>query len=73
MITYSELYDVWRKEKYNEKLQKLPKNFENEIETYFKEKNEASTKEKNSIFEEETQKAKKQLGNAASLLKEIVI
>ena len=73
MITYSDLYEVWRKEKYNEKLQKLTKDFIEEAEEYFKDKKESAKRNEDSIFSEETAKSKKQLENAANIIREIII
>jgi len=73
MITYSDLYEIWRKEKYNEKLQKLTKDFIEEAEEYFKEKKESTKRNEDSIFSEETAKSKKQLENAANIIREIII
>lgn len=73
MITYSDLYEALRKEKYNEKLQKLPKNFLIQLETYFREKKAITNKEsEDSIFSEEIAKTKKQLENAKSIVKELL-
>lgn len=73
MITYSDLYEALRKEKYNEKLQKLPKNFFVQLGAYLREKKVIANKEdEDSIFNEEIAKTKKQLENAKSIVKELL-
>lgn len=74
MITYSDLYEALRKEKYNEKLQKLPKNFLPQIGSYFDEKKDIIEKgEDDSIFGEEVIKTKKQLENAKSVIRDLLM
>ena len=46
MITYSELYEALRKERYNEQLQVLSKNFINDVAEYFRDKKNFSEKVK---------------------------
>ena len=45
MITYQEIYDILRKEKYNEALQQLPKKFLGEIASYLAEKKDIVNRE----------------------------
>ena len=45
MITYNDIYEASRKERYSEQLQSLPKNFVEEIAEYLKEKKETASKE----------------------------
>ena len=71
MITYSELYEILRKEKYNEQLQQLPKNFSKEISEYFSDKKKIAEKS-NEQFSDVIAKTKKQLENAVAVLKEII-
>jgi len=71
MITYSELYELLRKEKYNEQLQLLPKNFFKEITEYFQDKKKMTEKE-NDMFSDAIIKTKKQYENAISVLREII-
>lgn len=74
MITYSDLYEALRKEKYNEKLQKLSKNFLAQIESYFNEKKSMASKdEDDSLFGEEVTKTKKQIENARSIVRELLM
>ena len=71
MITYSELYEILRKEKYNEQLQVLPKNFFKEIAEYFSDKKKI-TEKSDEVFSDAIIKTKKQFENAISVLKEII-
>jgi len=72
MITYSDLYEATRKERYSEQLQPLPKNFISEIAEYLKEKKQLSLKE-DDIFSDMIAKTKKQLENAITLFRELMI
>jgi len=71
MITYAELYELLRKEKYSEPLQKLTKGFFNEVAAYFRDKKKIAEKD-NELFNEAIAKTKKQLENAISILKELI-
>ena len=71
MITYAELYEFLRREKYSEQLQVLPKNFFNEASSYFKDKRRIANKS-NELFDEAISKTKKQLENAITILKELI-
>lgn len=73
MITYQELYDILRKEKYNEVLQQLPKNFLEEISEYLKEKKELlGNDEGKGLFSETVRMTRKQLDNAMTMIKDIM-
>ncbi len=71
MITYNEIYETLRKEKYSEQLQPLPKNFIPEIGEYIKDKGKVSEQEHN-LFSQATAKSNKQLENAISLFHELM-
>jgi len=71
MITYAELYELLRKEKYAEQLQVLPKGFFNEVAAYFRDKKRVANKE-NELFNEAIAKTKKQLENAILILRELI-
>jgi len=71
MLTYSELYEILRKEKYNEQLQLLPKSFFREISEYFQDKKKI-TEKNDDIFSDAIIKTKKQYENAIAVLKEII-
>ncbi|MEM3091427.1 MAG: hypothetical protein QXX55_00785 [Candidatus Pacearchaeota archaeon] len=72
MITYNDLYEAARKERYSEQLQPLPKNFINEVSEYLKEKKQLSLKE-DDTFSDVITKTKKQLENALTLFRELMI
>jgi len=71
MITYKEIYDAAKKERYSESLQPLPKNFIKDFAAYLKEKKEAASEEKD-VFSDSLLKTKKQLENAVTLFQEIM-
>lgn len=71
MITYNELYELLRKERYSEQLQVLPKSFLKEVFDYFDEKKKVSDKEEG-LFSDISLKNKKQYENAISIFKEIL-
>jgi DNA replication initiation complex subunit (GINS family) len=72
MITYKDIYDAARKERYSEQLQPIAKNFINEVANYLKEKKEIASKE-NDDFSDVIIKTKKQLENAQTLFKEFML
>lgn len=72
MITYHDLYDVLRKERYNEELQQLPKDFIKSVAEYLKEKKEMSEK-KEDLFSEAIDKEKKKFENSKAVFKEIIM
>lgn len=72
MITYNDIYEVSRKERYSEQLQKLPKNFISDVSNYLKEKKEIANREED-VFSDSGIKSKKQLENAITLFKELML
>ena len=70
MITYNDVYDAVRKER-SEELQQLPKNFLEEVASYLREKREFSFKAED--FSDESIKTKKQIENAMTLFKELIL
>ncbi|MEK6840383.1 MAG: hypothetical protein AABX79_00310 [Nanoarchaeota archaeon] len=72
MITYNDIYEAARKERYSEQLQSLGKNFVEEVAEYLKDKKEAASKEDN-IFSDAIAKTKKQLENAVTLFNELML
>ena len=72
MITYNEIYEAARKERYSEQLQKLPKRFVDDVADYLKSKKEMSMKE-DDLFSDVIIKTKKQLENAITLFKELML
>ena len=71
MITYNDIYESARKERYSDQLQALSKNFILEISEYLKEKKGIVSKD-DDIFSEMIAKTKKQLENATTLFKELM-
>src|SRR3989344_373196 len=72
MITYNELYEASRKERYSEQLQNLPKDFISSVSEYLKEKRSMSSKE-DDAFSDIITKTKKQLESATLLFRELII
>lgn len=72
MITYNDIYEASRKERYSDQLQQLPKNFVQEVSDYLKEKKEIASKD-NDVFSDVIVKTKKQLENAITLFKELIL
>jgi len=72
MITYNELYDALRKERYSEQLQFIPKNFIKEVAIYLKDKKEIADKE-NDDFSDAILKTKKQFENSIAIFKELML
>jgi DNA replication initiation complex subunit (GINS family) len=72
MITYNDIYEAARKERYSEQLQPIPKNFISEVSKYMKDKKEIASKDSED-FSDVIMKTKKQLENATTLFKELII
>jgi DNA replication initiation complex subunit (GINS family) len=72
MITYNDIYETARKERYSDQLQPLSKNFVEEVAVYLKEKREMSSKEEG-LFSDVVVKTKKQLENATTLFNELML
>jgi len=72
MITYNDLYDALRKERYSEQLQPLMKDFIKEIADYLKDKENLINQTKD-LFSDDLQKNKKQLENAVAIFKELIL
>lgn len=72
MITYNDLYEYARKERYSKQLQKLPKNFVQSFSEYISEKKQMTSKE-DDAFSDTSIKNKKQMENAITLFKELVL
>jgi len=72
MITYNDIYEALRKERYSEQLQQMGKNFVQEVSAYLKEKKTISEKSED-IFSEAISKTKKQFENAISMFKELML
>lgn len=72
MITYSDIYEAARKERYSDQIQPLPKNFVVSVAEYLREKKQLSL-EDDDILSDSITKTKKQLENAVTLFKELMI
>jgi len=72
MITYNDIYEAARKERYSKQLQKLSERFIVDFSNYLKEKKEIASKE-DDIFSDVIIKTKKQLENAVTLFKELML
>jgi len=72
MISYSDLYELLRKERFSESLQLLPKNFLEDISEYLNEKKELSVSDE-STFSDSVSKTKKQFENSIALFKELIL
>tara|TARA_Y100000310_G_C20640402_1_gene793583 strand:- start:902 stop:1462 length:561 start_codon:yes stop_codon:yes gene_type:complete len=72
MITYNELYDALRKERYSEQLQPIPKAFIKEVAAYLKDKKEIADKESDD-FSDTITKTKKQFENSIAIFKELIL
>ncbi len=72
MITYNELYDVLRRERYSEQLQPIPKNFVKEVAVYLKDKKQIANKDDDD-FSDTILKTKKQFENSIAIFKELML
>lgn len=71
MISYTDLYELLRKEKYTEVLQALPKDFLLDLSVYLQEKRGLTVKD-DGLFREEVLKSRKQFDNSLALFKELM-
>ena len=71
MITFNDLYELLRKEKYSDQLQPLKKKFLQEVNEYFNEKKSFLEKE-DDMFSEIVLKSKKKLENAITSFKDLI-
>ncbi len=71
MITYKDIYEAAKKERYSENLQPISKSFVKDVAQYMKEKKEAASKE-GDVFSDVLLKTKKQLENAITLFQELL-
>jgi len=72
MITYNDLYESLRKERYNEALQLLSKSFLLDVAEYFNEKKKMTNKEQD-LFSDSVLKTQKQFENAIGIFRELVL
>ena len=72
MISYNDIYECLRKERYSEQLQPLPKKFINQVAEYIQEKKKLAN-QPGDLFSDDIVKTKKQLENAVSIFKELML
>lgn len=72
MITFNDIYEAAKKERYSEQLQAIPKNFVSEVAVYLKEKKDIAAKNDDE-FCDIILKTKKQLENAMTLFNELMV
>ncbi|MCH7850952.1 MAG: hypothetical protein IH845_04890 [Nanoarchaeota archaeon] len=72
MITFSDIYEAMRKEKYSEQLQDLPQKFLQESSEYFREKKEFLNKE-DDLFSDMALRNKKKLDNALASFRDLLL
>ena len=73
-LTYEALYDILRRERTRQELQKLDSNFYKDVDNYIREKIKTleSQRQKSSIFaQKEIEKTEKQLDNVKKIIKEL--
>jgi DNA replication initiation complex subunit (GINS family) len=71
MITYNDIYEAAKKERYSESLQPIQKSFIKEVAEYLRDKKEIASREENT-FSDVLLKTKKQLENAITLFQELL-
>lgn len=72
MITYNDIYEALRREKYSEQLQPLSKSFIFDVAEYFSQKKEVGEKQQD-LFSASIIKTKKQFENAISIFHELLM
>ncbi len=72
MITYEDIYEAARKERYSEQLQPVIDNFVSEVSDYLKDKKKIVLKD-DDAFSDTTMRTKKQLENAITLFRELML
>ena len=72
MISYNDLYELLRKEKFSENLQVLPKSFIKEFSEYLQDKKQESSSD-SVLFVDSVTKSKKQLENSFAIFKELIL
>ncbi len=73
MLDYAELYEILRKEKYSEQLQKIPKDFVGQVGEYFGEKKKEFELVGGDMFSDSVLRAKKQFENSKGIFKELML
>jgi DNA replication initiation complex subunit (GINS family) len=73
MLSYNDLYEILRKEKYSEQLQPLPKSFLEQFSTYMKETRKKFSDISVGDFDDQVLREKKQYENAMTIFKELML
>lgn len=73
MLTYEELFEALRKEKYSEKLQQLPKDFIPNYSEYVETKKKQVALKDGDMFSEDVLREKKQAENAVALFRDLML
>lgn len=71
MITYNDIYEALRKERYSEQLQPMTKKFLKDVSEYFQDKKNSSIED--NPLSESLMKNKKQFENAITMFKELML
>lgn len=71
MITYNDICEAERKERYSDQLQQIPKTFLKDVAEYLKEKKEMAS-EDSDVFSDVIVKTKKQLENAITFFRALI-
>ncbi|MBI3334751.1 DNA replication complex GINS family protein [Candidatus Pacearchaeota archaeon] len=72
MLSYNDLYEILRKEKYSEVLQQLPKDFVESVSEYLNDKKDQAV-QGDELFQDSVLKSKKQLENSIAIFKELML
>ena len=72
MIDYNDIYEMLRKEKYDEQLQAIPKSFLVDFSEYLRDRREETSDSRN-LFVDSVAKSRKQFENAIALFKELIL
>ena len=72
MLSYNDIYELLRKEKYSENLQQLPKNFVEDVSEYLNDRKGESSKNED-MFADSVLKSKKQLENSIAIFMELIL
>lgn len=72
MISYNDLYEILRKEKYSEALQLLPREFLTEVAGFLSENKSAESAD-SGFFQDSVLKSKKQFENSQSIFRELML
>ena len=73
MLSYNDIYDYLRKEKYSEQLQPLPKKFVQEFSEYVNEAKKRFSSYDEGLFSDDILKEKKQFENAFAIFRELML